>query len=152
MKIHVILLLLQGIPEGVALTTLAFVISRIPLRFKTILLSGTLLEVIVHIVRLFPIPLGFHTILAIFILFLILNRFDKGDFGRSFIVSLLSSIILILLETVCSFLLPLVIIITPQSLIPYYGVRIILGDIHVLLLFLLAFIIVKIRKQKALFC
>lgn len=150
-KINVIGLLLQGIPEGIALTTLAFVIAGIPLQFKTVLLTGTLLEVIVYIVRLIPIPLGFHTILAIFLLFLVLSVLNKGDFGKSFIISLLSCIILILLETACFFLLPLVIIIIPQSLIPFYGIRIILGDIHVLLLFLLAFLIVKSRKQKGLY-
>lgn len=147
MKIPVIVLLLQGIPEGVALTTLAFVISRIPLRLRTILLSGMLIEISVYLVRLFPLPLGLHTILAIFILFLILNIFGKDDVGQSFIMSLLSCIILILLETACFFLLPVVINIIPISLTPYHAVTIVLGDIHVLLLFALAFLIIKIRKQ-----
>lgn len=100
-----------------------------------------LIDISVYIVRLFPIPLGLHTILAIFILFLISSILSRGDVGQSFIVSLLSFIILILLETACFSLLPMVINITPKSLTPHHAVTIVLGDIHVLLLFALSFLV-----------
>ncbi|MCO1602189.1 hypothetical protein [Desulfosporosinus nitroreducens] len=149
MKIPMIILLLQGIPEGTALTALAFVISRIPLKLKQILLVGTALAVCVNIIRLFSIPMGLHTILATLILFLILTRLSKGDVGLSFIASMLSCLTLIIFETACLPLLKPVSILAPKTLSTYHAVRIILGDIHVLLLFISAFLLKKIISNKS---
>jgi len=140
MNIPVIVLLLQGIPEGTALATLAFVITRIPLNRKKILLIGTALAVCAYVVRLFPIPYGIHTILIIFILFIILTMLNKEDVGLSFLASLLSILALIILETACVAFIKPVLTITSA----YHADRIIVGDIHVLLIFILAFYLNKI--------
>ena len=133
--------LLQGIPEGTAITTLAFVISRIPINLNKVLLIGTTLALCAHVVRQFPIPLGIHTISVIFLLFVILTTLNKGDAGFSFLVSLLCFLTLVIFEVVCLSLLKVVFIITPKTISDYPAVRIVLGDIHVLGLFLSAFML-----------
>lgn len=144
MNIPAISLFLQGIPEGTAITTLAFVISRIPLKLNKILLIGTALAVCNYAVRLFPIPFGLHTILIIFILFLVLTKLSKGDVGLSFMASLFSCLALVIVETTCLFLLMPVFRITLKTLYTYNANRIALGEIHVVLLFISAFLLNKI--------
>ena len=143
MNIPAISLLLQGIPEGIAITTLAFVISRIPIKLNKILLIGTALAVCNYVVRLFPIPFGLHTILTIIILFIVLTILSKGDVGLSFMASLLSCLALVIVETTCILLLMPFFSITLKTLSTYNANRIVLGEIHVLLLFISAFLLNK---------
>lgn len=147
MNIPAISLLLQGIPEGIAITTLAFVISRIPIKLNKILLIGTALAVCNYVVRLFPIPFGLHTILTIFILFIVLTMLSKGDVGLSFMASLLSCLALVIVETTCILLLMPFFSITLKTLSTYNANRIVLGEIHVLLLFISAFLLNKIMLK-----
>lgn len=148
MNIPVIVLLLQGIPEGTAITTLALVISGIPLKLNKILLIGTALAVCTYVVRLFPIPFGIHTILLMFILFIVLTLSNKRDVGLSFMASLLSCLALIIFETACFSLLKPVFRIIPKTIPTYHADRIVLGDIHVVLLFILAFLLKKIYIKR----
>ena len=147
MNIPAISLLLQGIPEGIAITTLAFVISRIPLKLNKIILIGTALSVCNYVVRLFPIPFGLHTILTIVILFIVLAILSKGDVGLSFMASLLSCLALVIVETTCILLLMPFFSITLKTLSTYNANRIVLGEIHVLLLFISAFLLNKIMLK-----
>lgn len=147
MNIPAISLLLQGIPEGTAITTLAFVISRIPLKLNKILLIGTALAVCNYVVRKFPIPFGLHTILIIVILFVVLTKLSKGDVGLSFMASLLSCLALVIVETTCIVLLMPVFSITLKTLSTYNANRIALGEIHVILLFVSAFLLNKIMLK-----
>ena len=147
MNIPAISLLLQGIPEGIAITTLAFVISRIPIKLNKILLIGTALAVCNYVVRLFPIPFGLHTILTIIILFIVLTILSKGDVGLSFMASLLSCLALVIVETTCILLLMPFFSITLKTLSTYNANRIVLGEIHVLLLFISAFLLNKIMLK-----
>ncbi|HBW35113.1 hypothetical protein [Desulfosporosinus sp. BICA1-9] len=121
MNIPVIVMLLQGIPEGTAITTLAFVISGIPLKLNKILLIGTALTVCAYVVRLFPIPFGLHTILLMFLLFIVLTILSKRDIGLSFMASLLSCLALIIFETACFSLLKPVFSIIPKTLSTYHA-------------------------------
>ncbi|GAB6152106.1 hypothetical protein JCM17380_08560 [Desulfosporosinus burensis] len=148
MNIPVIVLLLQGIPEGTAITTLAFVISRIPLKLNQILLIGTALAVCAYVVRLFPIPFGVHTILIVFILFIVLTILSKGDVGLSFMASILSCLALVIIETACLSLLMPVLSITPKILFTNHAVWIGLGEIHVLVLFTSAFLLNKLYLKR----
>lgn len=141
-------LLLQGIPEGTAITTLAFVISGIPLKLNKILMIGTALSVCAYVVRLFPIPFGIHTISSLFLLFIVLTMLSKGDIGLSFMASLLSYLALVIIETACLTLLMSMFNITPKTLITYHADRIVLGNIHVLLLFICAFLLNKLYLKR----
>jgi len=149
MNVPVIVLLLQGIPEGISITTLAFVIAKIPLRLNKIVLIGTTLAICANVLRRFPIPLGVHTIMSIFILFLILTLLSKGDVWISFMASILSCLILVIFETACISLLMPVFRISFNTLATDYVYKIILGDTHVLLLFCSAFLLNKFIHRKS---
>lgn len=143
-----IVLLLQGIPEGIAITTLAFVICRIPLTLIQIVLVGIILAVCASTIRLLPIPLGIHTILVILILFIVLTYLSKGDVSQSFLSTILSSLVLIIFETASLPLFEYISILTPKALYPFQVARIILGDIHVIILFLVAYLLNTFLSKK----
>lgn len=146
MEVPVNVLLLLGIPEGTAITTLAFVISRIPLKLNKILLIGTALAVSAYVVRKFPLPFGIHTILIILILFIVLTRLSKGDLGLSFMASLLSYLALVIFETACFSLHMPVFGIAARTLSNFNTGKIALGEIHVLLLFFSAYMLNKVVR------
>jgi len=146
--ITLLLLLLQGIPEGIAITTLAFVISRIPLKLIQIVMVGITIAITASAIRLLPIPLGIHTIMVILILFIVLSWLSKGDLSQSLISTILSSLVLIIFETASSPLFGHISRLTPKALYPFQAPRIILGDIHVIILFLVAYLLNTFLSKK----
>ena len=143
-RIPLIALLLQGIPEQTAVITLAFVIARIPLKWNKILLIGIVLAFCAYVVRLFPIPFGLHTILLLFVLLIILTYITKGDVGLSFIASSSSFLALVIFEFSCMSLFMLIFGFTPETLFNDLIIRIAVGEPHVFLLFISAFLINKL--------
>ena len=148
MRIPLIALLLQGIPEQTAVITLAFVVARIPLKWNKILLTGIVLAFCAYVVRLFPIPFGIHTILLLFIQFIILTCITKGDVGLSFIASSSSILALGIFEYSCLSLFMLIFGFTPETLFNNLIIRIVVGESHVLLLFISAFLINKLYMAR----
>ncbi len=143
-KIPLIALLLQGIPEETAVVTLAFVIAGIPLKWNRVLLTGIVLAFCAYVIRLFPIPFGIHTILLLFILFIILSRLSKGDLGLSFIASSSSFLALAIFEFSCMSLFMQTFGLTPKTIFDNLVIRIVVGEPHVLLLFISAFLLNKL--------
>ena len=143
-KIPLIALLLQGIPEQTAVITLAFVIAGIPLKWNKVLLTGIVLAFCAYVVRLFPIPFGIHTILLLFVLFIILTFITKGDVGLSFIGSSSSILALGIFEYSCMSMFMLIFGFTPETLFNDLNIRILVGEPQVLLLFISAFLINKL--------
>jgi len=137
-------LLLQGIPECTAVITLAFVIAGIPLKWKRILLIGIFQAICAYVVRLFPIPFGIHTILLLFILFIILTCITQGDVGLSFIASSASLLVLVIFEFSCMSLFMFLFGFTPKTIFNNLVIRIVVGEPHVLLLFTSAFLLNKL--------
>ena len=148
MEITLVALLLQGIPENIALVTLAFVIARIPIKWNRIILIGTVLAVCAYGVRQLPIPFGIHMIANLILLFIFLIRQTKGDLSLSLISSLSSILALAILETVCSSLLMPAFGVTPKTLSPNSGIWILMGEPQVLLLFGLAFLLNKLYIKR----
>lgn len=146
-NIPLIALLLQGIPEQIAVVTLAFVIARIPLKWNKIILIGIALAVISYVVRMFPFPFGVHLFVLIILLFIALIWLGKGDVGLSLIASLLSFLALVIFEFVCLSLLMPVIGVTPETLFNNLRTRIAIGEPQVLILFLSAFLLNKLQKR-----
>jgi len=147
-KIPFIALILQGIPEQTALISLAFVIARIPLKLNRILWIGIALAFCAYVVRLLPIPFGIHTILLLFILFTIITKECKGDVGFSFIASSLSFLALAIFEFTCMSLFMLSFGFRPETLLNDLTMRILVGEPHVLLLFISAFLINKLHIRR----
>jgi hypothetical protein len=138
-NIPLLSLLLQGIPEQIAVVTLACVIAGIPLDVKKIIAIGIILAGCAYVVRLFPVPFGVHSILLTVILFIALVWLSKGDLSLSIIACLLSYLTLAVLEFVCLLLLMPIFGITPEVLSTDLVMRIILAEPQVLLLFILSF-------------
>lgn len=147
-SIPFIALLFQGIPETVAVVTLAFVIAGIPLKWNKVLLIGTVLALCAYVVRLFPIPFGLHTILLLFILFIVLIRLSKGDASLSFMASLVSYLMLVIFEFCCIALSVHILRSTPEILFNDLIMRIVVGEPQVLLLLISAFLINKLIIKK----
>jgi hypothetical protein len=168
-SIHIplIVLLLQGIPEQIAVVTLACVIARIPLEVKKIIAIGTIMAVCAYVVRLFPIPFGVHTIIINIILFIALIWLSKGDLSLSIIACFLSILALAVSEFVCFKLIMHVFGMTNEALsellsanmdirtmLTESGVlmllvkRIAIAEPQVLLLFVSAFLLNKFIKKR----
>ncbi len=141
-------LVFQGIPEQIAVVTLAFVIARIPLKWYKLVLIGIFFATFVYIVRLFPIPFGLHTILLIILLFITLVIQGEGDISLSLIASLLSFLILAVFEFISLSLFLPVFGLTPKELNAHNFIRIITGGLTTILLFLTTFLLIKIRKKR----
>ncbi|KGP76245.1 membrane protein [Desulfosporosinus sp. Tol-M] len=140
-------MLLQGIPEQIAVAALAFVIAKIPLKWNKVVLIGIILAFCAYVVRLLPIPFGIHLILLIVLLFIALLWLGKGDFSLSLIACLLSFLALVIFEYVCLSLLMPVFGLTPESLSTDLVKRIVIGEFHVFLLFITAFLLNKFYKK-----
>lgn len=147
-NIPLIALLLQGIPEQTAVVTLAFVIARIPLRWKIIFPIGIGLSTCAYLLRLLPITFGIHTILLIILLFIALTRQSNADFSQSLIASLLSFLVLIIFEFISISSLMFVLGITPETIFSDTVLRILSGEPQVLLTFVMAFLLNKIFINK----
>ncbi|MCO5385023.1 hypothetical protein [Desulfosporosinus sp.] len=147
-NIPFIALLLQGIPEQIAVVTLAFVIARIPLKWEKIIMSGIILAFVSYAVRIFTISFGLHTILLIVLLFIALTWLGKGDFSLSLIASLLSFLALVIVEFVCLSLLMPVFGVTPEKLFPNLVIRIVITEPQVFLIFICAFLLNKFMKTR----
>lgn len=147
-KIPLIALLLQGIPEQTAVATLAFAIAKIPLKWNKILLVGIILAICAYVVRLFPIPFGMHLILLIVLLFIALIWLGKGDFSLSLLASLSSFLAMVIFEFVCLSLLMPVFGVTPEILSTNTAIRIEITEPQVLLLFITAFLLNKFYKKR----
>lgn len=148
MKISLLTLLLQGIPESVALVTLAFVIAHIPLKWLKIIFIGTLLAVCAYEIRQLPIPFGLHIIINLILLFIFLIREGQTDLSLSLISSIFSYLALIILETVSTSLLIPVFGVSLNMVSKNIGIWILLGEPQVLLLFVLAFVLDKLYIKR----
>ncbi|HBW35112.1 MAG TPA: hypothetical protein DEF89_07035 [Desulfosporosinus sp.] len=148
MKIPFIALLLQGIPEETALVTLAYVIAKIPLKWERIILFGIVLALISYVMRLFTIPFGIHTIIQIMLLFSVLTWIGKGDFSLSLIASLLSFLVLAIVEFVCLSLLMPVFGVTPETLFSNLVIRIAITEPQVFLMFISAYLLNKLIQKR----
>ena len=137
---------MQGIPEQIAVTTLAFVIAKMPLKWNRIALIGTGLAFSAYVVRLFPIPFGIHTILLILLLFLLLTKFG-GDISLSLIASLISVLAVIILETVCISFLMSFFGVSMETFLTDSITRILILLPQIIGLFILAFIVKKYTKR-----
>jgi len=100
MKLTILQWLLQGIPESLALVTLALALAGEKLEMRRIALLGIIEAVIIFAIRLLPLTFGVHSILSIFSMALLLNLFLKVRFSRSLLSALIVIIALAVVETV----------------------------------------------------
>lgn len=146
MKIPFLVLVLQGIPEQIGIVTLAFVIAKASLDWGKIISSGVFLAVSAYLLRMLPITFGVHTIVLIGFLFFILFKFAKVNLTTSIVTSIVSFLALIVFETVSlSILMPLFNI-THDLFISNVIIRVLITIPQVLLIYLTAYLIKKLRN------
>lgn len=116
--------------------------------WKKIIMLGIALAFISYVMRMFTLPFGIHTIIQMIFLLLALILFGNGDFSLSLIASLLSILVLVIIEFVCLSLLMPVFGVTPETLFENLVIRIMITEPQVFIMFILAFLINKlIRKE-----
>lgn len=148
MQIPLLSLIFQGIPEQIALVTLAFILAKIKIDWKKIVLLGVFLAFTAYALRLLPITFGTHTIILIGLLFPFLIQFCQVPFLIALKASLVSFLTLIVVEYVLF-----------TSIINLFGIsfelyftdvfkRTLIGLPQVFVLFIIAFVIFKIRHER----
>ena len=148
MKIPFIALILQGIPEQIAVATLAFVIANLPLDWRKIVGCGILLGISSYTLRLLPITFGIPTILLMSILFILLVKIGKSNINSALVSSLFSFLGLIVVESVCLLTLMPIFEVTPEELFTNTAIRIFIGLPQVIIMFLIAFTVYKVKNWK----
>ncbi|RJE49330.1 MULTISPECIES: hypothetical protein [unclassified Dehalobacter] len=147
MKIPIIALILQGIPEQIAVVTLAYVIAGMPFVRKRIISMGIILALTSYLLRVFPILFGLHTVIMLVFLFVLLFFWGKSNFYAALVASLLSFLALIIGETVCLSLLMPLFHVSAEMLNTDVGLRILITLPQVFVLFIVSLIILKIKKM-----
>ncbi len=148
MKIPLLALLFQGIPEQIAVITLALILARTRLEWKKIVLLSIILAFTAYFVRMFPITFGIHTIILIGLLFVFLIQLFQTSVIVALKSSLISMLILIIVEYVSFTILTNLFRISFDTCLTNVPIRILLGMPQVFVLFILAFIILKVRKGR----
>jgi energy-coupling factor transporter transmembrane protein EcfT len=100
MEMSLFRLVFYGIPENIALVTLAFAIAKAKFEWKKIVLMGLLMALTAYALRRIPITFGVHTIVCLGLLIFLLSYFAGVDLTRSITSVLITYIILALVETI----------------------------------------------------
>jgi len=93
------LFLLQGIPESIGVIGLSLALARIPLRWRLILVIGTVMTLIIYLIRLLPITFGLHTVAAMLLFVLSIIKTTKVPATSIFLAVFASFALLAILET-----------------------------------------------------
>lgn len=148
MKIPILVLILTGIPEQIATVVLAFILARVKLQWKKIFIMGTILAVSAYIMRTLPITFGVHTIVNIGLLIFLMHNFVKVDLTPAVISSIITYLILIIVETLI-YLIVLPIFDIPMGLVAdNISLRLLLGGLLVLILVIISIITNIFIKRK----
>ena len=148
MRIPVLALIFQGVPEQVAITALACVLVKAKLHWKKIVPLSVILVGINYFLRLLPIAFGIHTLALIVLLIIFMILWLKIDLLRAIIGSLVSYLTLIIVETACLAVIVPMFKITPEVLGTNWVVRTLVGIPQLILLSLITFLIHKLRVKK----
>lgn len=89
---------LQSIPECIGTLALSLALAKVSLRWGRILIGGTLLSIIIYVIRSLPIPFGFHLPIGIFVIFLAFTRMTNVRPSQLIIAICISFFTLALLE------------------------------------------------------
>lgn len=112
-----LLFLLQGIPELSGVIALSLALAKVPLRWGRIIAAGTVLAVIMFIIRTSSFAAGLHTVAALLFTVIIITIATGVPPTKAFVVALISSIILAFLELIIHEILFSLLKLEPQQVI-----------------------------------
>ncbi|RYD06486.1 hypothetical protein N752_03935 [Desulforamulus aquiferis] len=84
----------------VALTFFSFTISGYSAPFRKLLWFGVFLAAFIWLIRLFSVPFGFHSLVGLFSLAIIVYKEVRLSLGKSFFVAFIAFFLLLILEMV----------------------------------------------------
>lgn len=147
LKLPLLGLIFQGIPEQIGVVMVAFSLAKIPFSIKKIIFGGTFLAFSAYLLRMLPITFGVHTVVLVGLLFLIVNKFGNVNINTAIFTSLSSFLLLIIYEMLCVSIIVKKINLTYEEILMDQTYRLLIAIPHILLLFLTAFFIKKYRKN-----
>lgn len=145
-ELTVLILIIQGIPEQIALITFGCAIAKLPFKWKEIVAMGIVMALAARIIRSVAfLPFGLHTIVLLLMLFLYLVISGKTEVSLALIASIGSFFALIIYEVVSVTIMTELTQISRGTWYTNESLRILFGYPHIILLFVTAFIVRKKR-------
>jgi len=142
-----LLFFLQGIPEVTGVVALSLAIAGVPLRWRLIAAAGTVLTIIIFIIRSLPLTFGLHTIAVILMVTLFITKTTRVTSANSFVAAMSSITVLMILELAINKLFFTITRLDPQAVISNNFLWKLLGLPQAVLMILLAVIVAKYKKH-----
>lgn len=143
MRVPILAWIFQIIPEGIALAALVMCLATGDFPWKRILKTGISYAVFVYLIRLLPFTPGVHVIVLAAILGACSIYFGELEMKRALVFSAMSVAALVLSEFVCVSLIVKLSNLSVENIMNNLFTRIIFGYPHVVVLFILAFLLKK---------
>jgi len=141
-------LILQTLPETLALVSLAMALADRKLELKFILLISLPYVISVYLIRLMDLTFGVHTIILIIILAVLLRLVLKIKLSRSLLSALITLISLAAVETASLMLALTITGIEFEQIAQDNTLWILFGWPHIIFIFLLALAIIRWRQNR----
>lgn len=132
---------IQAIPESIAVITFCYALLNLDFQWIKIIKQGLALAIATYLIRMLPLPFGVHTIIVIFALAFILAFFIQSNLVLVFKTSIITSIIIAITEIVFNEIFLRNLNLTFSQAYENKLLWTIMGLPHVLLLFILSWII-----------
>lgn len=138
--------LLQGIPETIATIALSLAFARIPLRWLPIILGGTIISIISSAIMLLPFAPGIHTVIVLFMLVFFITKTTRLSPSISFIVTILSVIILLFFEIITHLTIFRLTVLNLETASTDFLMWFLIGLPQAVIVLILSLLISRIRK------
>ncbi|SHK26047.1 hypothetical protein [Tepidibacter formicigenes] len=146
LKLSLLSLFLRTIPEGIMSIFANYVLANKKVDRKKMLVSGILLGISTYLIRFLPIHFGVHTILSIMIYIFLCIKINNIDYFKAISSSIISMIILFVLDWVAVFIYMKVFSINPKILFSKSIISILFGLPSIVIFSIIFFIIYKKNK------
>ena len=147
MKLSLMRWLLQGVPECLAIATFSWMLLGRQFNARKILSIGLLQALAAYFVRLLPVSFGIHTLILVFSLAALLVYFSSGSYSRVLSVSLVTFVVLGLLELVIFALSSSLFNLTAEAILADPLLSVLMGLPGGALLFLGAFLLAGLKRK-----
>lgn len=142
------LFLLQGIPEMVGVIGISLALAGVTQRWGRILLAGTLLAILIFLIRLLPIPFGLHSVAGVLLLTVLIIKTTSVPPSRIFISVFASFAILAVLEIAVHEMFFFITKLNPYEVIANYPLWIKLGMPQAILLVVFALLFARFKQPQ----
>ena len=142
------ILLFQGIPTAMALSILILTVNNSLKYWKTGLVIGALLGVMLFFIRLLPVAFGIHTLIMISLYIIVFRLYFKFSFLNLIKAMLIGILIIVISEAFIFVFLSGLLSLTIEAIFESSLILILVGWIEILLLLVISLIIYN-RKKRA---